>query len=198
MDEITYYESKIQYYVITISGLLLFLFLRLTWDGQHIDDIRHAFSDPQINTTFLSIFAIGLVFAIFYPISKITLNSKGFIYKKGWKILSAEWSDIKGIHANPAPRSYTHNFISTSFLIETTKGITGYIDGSILKIKGSYSPFKSSGNQLLSKLTDYSKINLTVGTYSELVDSKHKKMNWVIIITLLVIIAVSFYFTTKL
>ncbi|MEK7095314.1 MAG: hypothetical protein AAB895_02690 [Patescibacteria group bacterium] len=186
----TYFESKTQYYLISLIGVILFGILYIL----NLGDER------ELYMLFEAIALTAFVFVSLYAPSVITLTNDGFTYIKGSKHLSAKWSEVKGIHFNPAPSIWAgvfHDFKSTSFIIETTNGVTGYIDKTtIKKSKNRFSSY-SSGDEFLKNIVTSSKIQPTSGSYSELTTAKNKKMNWIIVIILLALIAFTFYYTTQ-
>lgn len=186
----TYFESKVQYYLVSLIGVILFAILYVF----NLGDAR------ELYMLFEAIALTAFVFVSLYVPSVISLTNDGFTYTKGSRHLSAKWNEIKGIHFNPAPSIWAgifYGFKSTSFIIETTKGVTGYIDKkTIKKYKDKFS-LNSRGEELLKNIVDFSKIQPTSGSYSELTTAKNKKTNWIIVIILLAIIAFTFYYSTQ-
>lgn len=195
-EDTVYYESKILGYVVVFSLVLIFGVLTLlSLSEVTLSEFKDLFY------LFESISLVALIFISLYPSAMIAIKNNGFTFRKGFFELSSSWSEIKGIHFNPAPSVWAgvfHDFKSVSFIIETEKEVTKYMDGSIVKTRGKYSLITSTGEELLNIISTKSGITPTTGTYSELTDSKHKTRTWFLLIVLLVIIAVSFWYSTKL
>lgn len=154
--EITYFESKVQFYVTSIVAIISCISLSYFMGDSFLD-------------LFLWISIIFFVAVIFSARAEITLNDKGFKYKRGFRVVFAEWSEVEGLHADPPISSvgrisYQPDNPST-FVIQTVKGDC-VIRGGIIKIKGHYSLFKTSGDRLLRQLSEYSNVQLTNYSYS--------------------------------
>jgi hypothetical protein len=194
-ENIVYYESKILGYAVVFLITLIFGVLSLLSLFQTtLSEFKDVFY------LFESISLVALIFTSLYSSAMIAIKNDGFFFKKGSFELSSSWSEIKGIHFNPAPSIWAgvfHDFKSVSFIIETNKDVTKYIDGATLKIRGKYSLLASKGEELLGIVSEKSGITPTTGTYSELSDSKHKTKTWIFLIILLVVIAISFWYSTR-
>lgn len=194
-ENTVYYESKILGYAVVFFLVIIFGILSLLSLFQTtLSEFKDVFY------LFESISLVALIFTSLYPSAMIAIKDNGFTFKKSFFELSSNWSEIKGIHFNPAPSVWAglfYNFKSVSFIIETNENVTKYIDGATLKVRGKYSLFTSKGEELLEIISSKSGIIPTTGTYSELTNSKHKTRTWFFLIILLVIIAVSFWYSTR-
>lgn len=142
-DERVYYESKIQYYLITLITLVIFSVITLFNIGRL----------SNVSIYFLGISLFALVFVYFYRTSVFILSRDKFVWKKGFLKIECPWTDVIAIHHDiePALANVGRKFISTSFFIETKDGFTKYADLTNIKVKGSYTPF-SQGNKLVEEI----------------------------------------------
>jgi hypothetical protein len=156
-EERTYYESKFQYYLITVIALVFFSIATLFDIG--------GFSDMTIYFTGISFFAV--LFVCFYRTSSFVLNRDTFVWKKGDLKIECPWTDVISIHhdVEPALSNVGRKFTSTSFFIETKSGFTKYADLTNIKIKGSYTVF-SQGNILVDEILLKSNASVKVGEVS--------------------------------
>ncbi len=138
-----YYESKLQYYIITFIAVITFSVITLLNIG--------GLSDVSVNFLGMSLFA--LVFVYFYRTSLFVLSKDKFVWKKGFSKIECLWADVIAIHHDiePALTNVGRKFTSTSFFIETKSGFTKYADLTNIKVRGAYTPF-SQGDKLVEEI----------------------------------------------
>lgn len=142
-DNITYYESKFQYQI--ILTVLLFVFIIMT-----IFDIGGL---GKISIYFLGLNVFALVFLLYYRTSTFELTATSLIWKKGNLTINSPWNEVIGVHYDwtPSISNASRGFKSTSFFIETKKGLTAYVDKASIKRKGIFT-FSSIGDELISEI----------------------------------------------
>ena len=169
--EAVYYESKVQYYVITTVMVLLFTYLTFF----NPDNIRNAVQD------FLGIISLfAFISVCFYRTSSFYIYTDKFIWKKGSNKIECAWNDVLTIHYDLQRSSSTTRFgPSSSFFIETSKGLTKYADKTNIKLLGKYT-FLSKGDELVSLIK--SKSNSSEQTSSISVFRQTQKLwDWILI-----------------
>jgi hypothetical protein len=151
--EAVYYESKIQYYIITLTFVVFFSYLTFF----NPNNLRN------IGQNFLIISLFAFIFVCFYQVSTFYIYEDRFIWKKGWKKIECPWSDLISINYdiqrnNLLSLNTSGIFFrsSSAFFIETKNGLTKYADKSNIKLKGNYS-FLSKGDDLISMIKSKSK-----------------------------------------
>ena len=142
-DRLVYYESRIQYQVVTIIFLILFLVITIFNIGGLAD----------ISIYFLWMSAFATVFLFCYRPSTFELTDKHLIWKKGNLKIISPWSEVIAIHHDwePALVNAPRNFKSTSFFIETKNGMSKCADKTNIKRKGVYT-LSSMGDELIAEI----------------------------------------------
>lgn len=194
-DKVVYFESKLIGYWITVPLTLIFAALSLI---SFFGIALALYFDLFLQIGFLSL--VALTFTSLFSPARIAVTDEGIVFEKGSFKTFSKWSDLKGIHFNPAPSMWAgvfHGFKSTSFLIETTTGITKYIDGYALRTRDSHSFVGKEMKDLLVVLEEKTGIQPSVGRYSELTDRNNGKKNIVIVIMLLLVVAVAFWYSVS-
>jgi len=143
MNNITYYESRVQYQVAAIVFLLVFLIVTVF----NIGDLG------KVAIYFLLISIFALIFLSVYRPSVFELTDKDFTWKKGKQKIISPWSEVIAIHYDlePVMINAFRKFRSSGFFIETKSGMTMYADKANIKQKG-VSGFTSKGNELISEI----------------------------------------------
>ena len=127
---VTFYEAKMQFFVLSIAGILFFVGAYFLTEG----------ALKSLSPFFTVIFFCFLVFSLFYPPAFITFNEQGFVYRRWSNTLKGSWNDIDSIQYEVKPGAIQDGFKSRTYCIvlKGDSGRTGYIDTSIIKIKGKY------------------------------------------------------------
>ncbi len=142
-DKRTYYESKTQYYFVSIIAFVVFSALSLF-------NIKGLSS---VSIYFVGVSLLALVLVYFYRTSSFILSQDKFIWKKGFTKIECPWSDVIAIHHDIEPSLVNagRKFKSSSFFIETKQGFTGYADLTNIKVKG-YFTLLNQGNKLIEEI----------------------------------------------
>lgn len=176
-----YYESKIQYFIITIVFILFFSYI--------------TFANPDnlgvAGQYFLGISIFAFVFVCFYQVSKFYIYDDRLIWKKGWNKVECPWSDIVAIHYD-IQKNYSSkgNLFkqSSAFYIETKKGFTKYADKNNIKLKGGYT-FSSKGKELVAQIKSASKCKEKTSAVS-VFKQRQKLWDWVLLILAIFIVPI--------
>lgn len=157
MNNITYYESRVQYQVAATVFFLIFLIVTVF----NIGDLG------RVAIYFLLISIFALIFLSIYRPSVFELTDKDFIWKKGNEKIISPWSEVTAIHYDwePAMTNIFRKFRSNGFFIETKSGMTKYADKANIKQKG-VSGFASKGNELISEIKKRSSAEEKTGEIS--------------------------------
>lgn len=142
-EKLIYYESKIQYKVVTTVLLILFLLVTLFDVGGF----------ANVSIYFLVMSAVALVFLFFYQTSSFEITGNSLTWKRGKLKISVPWSDVIAVHYDWAPSiaNAPRRFKTTNFFIETKSGMTAYADKASIKLRGVYT-FASMGDQLVAEI----------------------------------------------
>ncbi len=142
-NKIIYYESRIQYRVITVVLSLFFFSLTLS------DDIGLS----RVSIYFLLISLVANFLTLFYRPSVFEISDSTLTIKKGSSKIVAPWSEVLAIHYDWAPSTMNahRGYKSNAFFIETKSGFSKYTDKANIKRHGAYT-FRSMGGELISEI----------------------------------------------
>lgn len=142
-NKIVYYESRMQYRVITVGLSLLFLSFTFS------DNIQLS----KVSIYFLFISLVATFLTLFYRSSVFEISDSTLTIIKGSSKIVAPWSEVLVIHYDwePSTMNARRGYKSNAFFIETKSGFSKYADKSNIKRYGAYT-FRSMGGELISEI----------------------------------------------